>query len=92
MPLITKKISKFKSGHVDVFKLMVQEYENRHIDYINATDSMGMSLLHYAAMNKRPNNTDILKTLLQGGANVKTIARDNTIPLDYAATTGMQMY
>lgn len=49
---------------------------------------MGMSLLHFAAMNKKPNNIEVLRILLEKGANVNSIARDNTTPLDYAATTG----
>lgn len=49
---------------------------------------MGMSLLHFAAMNKKSNNIEVLKILLEKGSNVNSIARDNTTPLDYAATTG----
>lgn len=51
---------------------------------------MGMSLLHFAAMNKKSNNIEAIKILLQKGANVNSIARDTTTPLDYAATTGMR--
>lgn len=50
---------------------------------------MGMSLLHYAAMNRKPRNTEMLEFLLQKGAEVNAIASDNTTPLDYAASTGM---
>lgn len=50
---------------------------------------MGMSLLHYAAMNRKPRNTEMLEILLQKGADVNAIASDNTTPLDYAASTGM---
>lgn len=77
-----------KSGHFEIFNLLIQEYEKRNIDFINATDMMGMSLLHFAAMNKKPNNTEILRTLIQKGANVNAIAKDNTTPLDFAASTG----
>lgn len=77
-----------KSGHFAIFNLLIQEYEKRNIDFINATDMMGMSLLHFAAMNKKPNNTEILRTLIQKGANVNAIAKDNTTPLDFAASTG----
>lgn len=49
---------------------------------------MGMSLLHFAAMNKKPNNVEIVKILLEKSPNVNSIARDNTTPLDFAATTG----
>lgn len=66
----------------------MQEHENRNIGFINTTDMMGMSLLHFAAMNKKSNNADILKMLLQKNPNVNSIARDNTTPLDFAATTG----
>lgn len=81
----------FVLGHLEVFKLLYQEHEKRNIDFINATDMMGMTLLHFAAMNKKPNNVEILKILLQKSPNVNSIARDNTIPLDYAATTGTQI-
>lgn len=50
---------------------------------------MGMSLVHFAAMNRKPKNTDILRTLIQKDADVNAIANDNTTPLDYACSTGM---
>lgn len=68
--------------------MLLQEYEDRKIDYLNATDMMGMSLLHFAAMNKQQNNTEILRILLRKGVAVNAVARDHTTPLDYAATTG----
>lgn len=55
---------------------------------MNTTDIMGMSLMHFAAMNRKKNNTDILRNVIQKGAKVNVVARDNTTPLDYAATTG----
>lgn len=48
-----------------------------------------MSLLHFAAMNRKPHNTEMLRTLLQKDTNVNSIAKDNTIPLDFAASTGI---
>lgn len=68
--------------------MLLQEYEDRKIDYLNATDMMGLSLLHFAAMNKQQNNTEILRILLRKGVTVNALARDNTTPLDYAVTTG----
>lgn len=50
---------------------------------------MGMSLLHFAAMNRKPKNTEILKILLQKNIDVNSIAKDNTTPLDYASSTGL---
>lgn len=72
-----------------MFKLLVQECDSRNISFINETDVMGMSLLHFAAMNRKPNNTAILSTLLERNADVNAIARDNTTALDFAASTGM---
>ncbi|XP_037029495.1 ankyrin-1-like [Bradysia coprophila] len=77
-----------QNGHVEVFRMLLQEYEDRKIDYLNATDMMGMSLLHYSAMNKQQNNTEILRILLRKGVTVNAVARDHTTPLVYAATTG----
>lgn len=76
------------TGHFEAFKLLIQEHEKRNIGFINITDIMGMSLLHFAAMNKKPNNVEIVKILLEKSPNVNSIARDNTTPLDFAATTG----
>lgn len=74
---------------MDLFRMLVQEYENRRTDYLNATDMMGLSLLHYAAMNKQQNNTEIIRILLRKGVTVNALAKDNTTALDYAVTTGM---
>lgn len=49
---------------------------------------MGMTLLHFAAMNPKPNNTEILTFLIEKGFNVNAVAGDNTTTLDYAASTG----
>lgn len=86
--LSTINSSFFESGHFETFKLLIQECENRNINFKNATDIMGMSLLHFAAMNRKPKNTEILKMLLQKDINVNSIAKDNTTALDYAASTG----
>lgn len=53
---------------------------------------MGMSLLHYAAMNRKPKNTDIVRALLEKHANVNLRASDKTTPLHYAAATGTPIY
>lgn len=52
---------------------------------------MGMSVLHFAAMNRKPNNTEMIKILLENDINVNSIASDNTIPLDYACATGINI-
>lgn len=52
---------------------------------------MGMSLLHFAAMNRKSKNTEILKILIQKKIGVNLIAKDNTTPLDYAASTGFNI-
>lgn len=50
---------------------------------------MGMSLLHFTAMNKNPNNTEILRILLKKNIDVNSIAADKTSPLHYACATGL---
>lgn len=50
-----------------------------------------MSVLHYACMNRKPKNTEMLKILLQKEANVNSIASDNTTPLHFACATGMNV-
>lgn len=70
---------------------MIRECEKRNIEFANATDVMGMSVLHYACMNRKPKNTEMLKILLQKEANVNSIASDNTTPLHFACATGMNV-
>lgn len=84
-------IKKFLLGHYEIFKILIQECESRNIDFINATDVMGMTVLHYTAMNRKPKNTQMLKILLQKDANVNSVASDNTTPLDYACATGINI-
>lgn len=49
---------------------------------------MGMNVLHFASMNRMPNNTEIVRILLQKSVAANLIARDNTTTIHYAATTG----
>lgn len=49
---------------------------------------MGMSLLHFATMNKSPNNCEIIRILLKKDMDVNLIADDKTTPLHYACATG----
>lgn len=51
---------------------------------------MGMSLLHFATMNRNPNNTEILIILLKRNADINWIADDNSTPLHYACATGLR--
>lgn len=67
----------------------MNEFEKRNIDFINAKDKMGMSLLHFAAMNRNPNNTEMLTMLLKRNIDVNSIADDMTSPLHYACATGL---
>lgn len=80
-----------KSGHYEIFKFLIKEYESRNIDYINATDDLGMNVLHFAAMNRKPKNTEMLQILLEKEADVNAIASDNTTALDYASATGISI-
>lgn len=79
------------NGHFEIFKLLIQEYEKRDIDFINSTDIMGMSLLHFAAMNRNPNNAEMLRILLKKDIMINSIADDKTIPLHYACATGSRL-
>lgn len=50
-----------------------------------------MTVLHYACMNRKPKNTEMLKILLEKEANVNLIASDNTTPLHFACATGINV-
>lgn len=76
------------SGHPEIYKLLIEESEKKNIDFINATDVMGMSVLHYVAMNRKNRNTEMLRFLLEKNTNVNAIASDNTTPLQFASATG----
>lgn len=76
------------NGHFSIFRLLIDEYEKRNIDFINSTDIMGMSLLHFTAMNRNPNNVEMLRILLRKDMSVNSIADDKTSPLHYSCATG----
>ena len=71
-----------RDGDTETIKLWFAESRNDPIKFINKLDEKKLSPLHYAA---RHSNIEVMKLLVENGADINKLGDDNMTPLHYTA-------
>lgn len=72
-------------GHLDICEELVNRYKADNIEFNVNDDVYGATPLHYAASS---GNLRLVEYLIRMGANVRTPANNNDLPLHYAVSSG----